>query len=72
MVMCLACKTPLTFHKYDNNLKCHICGYISGKKLNSCRECLSQNFSYMGTGTQKVEELIQKTFPKARVARIDR
>ncbi|MEL0269005.1 MAG: primosomal protein N', partial [bacterium] len=26
VVMCLACKTPLTFHKYDNNFKCHICG----------------------------------------------
>ena len=71
MVMCLACKTPLTFHKYDNNLKCHICGFIGGEELNSCRECSSQNFSYMGTGTQKVEEIIQKTFPKARVARLD-
>tara|TARA_B100001564_G_scaffold182909_2_gene153692 strand:+ start:3945 stop:6182 length:2238 start_codon:yes stop_codon:yes gene_type:complete len=71
IVMCLACKTPLTFHKYDNNFKCHICGFISSKKLDNCRECLSQNFSYMGAGTQKVEELIQKTFPKARVARID-
>ena len=71
IVMCSACKTPLTFHKYDNNLKCHICGFISGKKLNSCRECLSQNFSYLGTGTQKVEELIQKTFPMARTARVD-
>ncbi len=71
MVMCLACKTPLTFHKYDNNLKCHMCGFISVEKLNSCKECLSQNFLYMGTGTQKVEELIQKTFPSARVARLD-
>ena len=71
MVMCLACKTPLTFHKYDNNLKCHICGFIGGEELNSCRECSSQNFSYMGTGTQKVEEIIQKTFPRARVARLD-
>ena len=71
IVMCLACKTPLTFHKYDNNFKCHICGFISFKNLENCRECLSQNFSYMGTGTQKVEELIQKTFPYARVARID-
>tara|TARA_B100000073_G_scaffold190421_1_gene157623 strand:- start:3738 stop:5975 length:2238 start_codon:yes stop_codon:yes gene_type:complete len=69
--MCLSCKTPLTFHKYDNNFKCHICGFISNKKLDSCKECLSQNFSYMGTGTQKVEELIQKTFPNARVARLD-
>ena len=71
VVMCLACKTPLTFHKYDNNFKCHICGFISFKNLENCNECLSQNFSYMGTGTQKVEELIQKTFPNARVARID-
>ena len=71
IVMCLACKTPLTFHKYGNNFKCHICGLISFKKLDNCRECLSQNFSYMGTGTQKVEDLIQKTFPDARVARID-
>ena len=71
IVMCSACKTPLTYHKYDNNLKCHICGFISGEKLNSCRECLSQKFSYLGTGTQKVEELIQKTFPMARTARVD-
>ena len=71
ILMCLACKTPLTFHKYDNNFKCHICGFISFKILDNCSECSSQNFSYIGTGTQKVEELIQKTFPKARVARID-
>ncbi len=71
IVMCIACKTPLTFHKYDNNFKCHICGFISFKKVDNCRECFSQNFLYMGTGTQKVEELIQKTFPNAKIARID-
>ena len=71
ILMCQACKTPLTFHKYDNNFKCHICGFISSKNLDNCSECFSQNFSYMGTGTQKVEEVIQKTFPNATVARID-
>ena len=71
IVMCSACNTPLTFHKYDKNFKCHICGFISYKNLANCKECLSQNLSYMGTGTQRVEELIQKTFSNARVARID-
>ena len=71
IVMCSACNTPLTFHKNDNNFKCHICGFISYKNLDNCKECFSQNFSYMGTGTQRVEELIQKTFSNARVARID-
>ena len=58
--MCLACKTPLTFHKYDN-FKCHICGFISFKNLEIAVNASVKIFSYMGTGTQKVEELIQKT-----------
>ena len=71
IVMCSACKTPLTFHKYDNKLKCHICGFISNKILDSCKDCLSQNFLYVGTGTQKVEHLLQETFPNAKISRVD-
>ena len=71
IVMCSACKTPLTFHKYDNKLKCHICGFISNKILDSCKDCLSQNFLYVGTGTQKVENLLQETFPDAKISRVD-
>ncbi len=70
-VMCSGCKTPLTFHKYENNFKCHICGFIGNKELDNCKECLSQNFLYLGTGTQKVENILQKTFPNARIARVD-
>ena len=71
IVMCSACKTPLTFHKYDNKLKCHICGFISNKILDTCKDCLSQNFLYVGTGTQKVEHLLQETFPNAKISRVD-
>ena len=35
MAMCLACKTPLTYHNYDNNLKCHICGYIEKESFDN-------------------------------------
>jgi primosomal protein N' (replication factor Y) len=69
--MCSACKTPLTFHKYDNKLKCHICGFISNEVLDTCKECLSQNFLYIGTGTQKVENILQETFPNAKISRVD-
>ena len=71
IVMCSGCKTPLTFHKYDNNFKCHICGFIGNKDLDNCKECFSQNFLYLGTGTQKVENILKQTFPSARIARVD-
>ncbi len=71
IVMCSRCKTPLTFHKYDNNFKCHICGFIGNKELDNCKECLSQNFLYLGAGTQKVENILQQTFLNARIARVD-
>jgi primosomal protein N' (replication factor Y) len=69
--MCSSCKTPLTFHKYGNNFKCHICGFINNKRLDNCKECFSQNFIYIGTGTQRVEILVQNIFPNARIARLD-
>ena len=69
--MCSACKTPLTYHKQDNNLKCHICGYIEMQSVDNCKECMSHNLIYMGTGTQKVENILEKTFPRACIARVD-
>ena len=71
IVMCAGCKTPLTFHKYDNNFKCHICGFIGNKELDNCKECFSKNFLYLGAGTQKVENILKQTFPSARIARVD-
>jgi len=71
MAMCLACKTPFTYHKYENNLKCHICGYIEIESIHNCKECFSDKFIYIGTGTQKVEKILEQTFPQARISRVD-
>ena len=71
LIMCSACKTPLTYHKQDNNLKCHICGYIEMQSVYNCKECMSKNLIYTGTGTQKVENIVEQTFPRARIARVD-
>ena len=71
VAMCLACKTPLTYHKYDNNLKCHLCGYIDLESFDNCKACLSSNLFYMGTGTQKIEIILKETFPQACIVRVD-
>lgn len=69
-VQCPNCDISLTYHRYQEKLKCHYCGhdeYIP----ETCPECLSENIRYFGTGTQKVEEEIYKLFPEARVMRMD-
>ena len=69
-VQCPNCDISLTYHRYQEKLKCHYCGheeYIP----QTCPECQSENIRYFGTGTQKVEEEIFKLFPEARVIRMD-
>ncbi|MGN7478652.1 primosomal protein N' [Solibacillus silvestris] len=69
-VQCPNCDISLTYHRYQEKLKCHYCGhdeYIP----EICPECQSENIRYFGTGTQKVEEEIYKLFPEARVLRMD-
>lgn len=69
-MQCPNCDISLTYHRYQEKLKCHYCGhdeYIP----ETCPECLSENIRYFGTGTQKVEEEIYKLFPEARVMRMD-
>ena len=70
-IMCGACKTPLTYHKQGNLFKCHTCGYIETESHHRCNICMGQNLIYIGTGTQKVENILKQTFPNASIARID-
>ncbi len=67
---CKNCNISLTYHRKENILKCHYCGYEQ-KPMKVCPECGSQNIRYFGTGTQKVEEEIAKIFPQATTIRMD-
>jgi len=70
-VMCSQCKVALTYHKNNNKLVCHFCSFsIVNDKL-VCQECRNSKLIYSGTGTQKVEQLIQQTFPKSKICRLD-
>jgi len=71
IIMCKACKTTLTYHKNDNKMKCHLCGYSEISMEMNCKSCNGNNLIYIGTGTQKVEKQLKMIFPEAIVARID-
>ena len=67
---CQHCSIPLTYHRTEDRLMCHMCGYQS-LPPKKCPSCGDEAIRLQGFGTQKVEEVIQKVFPQARMARID-
>lgn len=70
VVNCPHCDISLTYHRYNEQMKCHYCGYESVVPT-TCPECQSDHIRFFGTGTQKVEEELGKLLPEARVIRMD-
>ncbi|MDD6102000.1 MAG: primosomal protein N' [Clostridiales bacterium] len=66
---CPHCDISLTLHS-DGGLHCHYCGYVEAKTKN-CNKCGSPYYAGFGSGTQKIEDLIKKRWPQARVLRMD-
>ena len=69
-VKCKNCNISMTYHSYENKLKCHYCGYEE-ELVKTCPECGSNKIRYFGTGTQKLEQEINKQFPQAKTIRMD-
>jgi len=67
---CEHCSVSMTYHKARARLVCHICGEEKAVP-NRCPECNSKDFKYAGAGTEKIEEVMAKLFPKANIARMD-
>ncbi len=67
---CPRCDAPLTFHRVDEALRCHRCGF-SVEQPSQCPECGSLRIRYFGAGTQQIESALVKLFPKVRTARWD-
>ncbi|MGD8992435.1 MAG: primosomal protein N' [Desulfobacterales bacterium] len=68
---CKHCDISLTYHQKANALRCHYCGF-SRAATGSCDSCGSSEIKKIGLGTEKIEATVQKIFPEARVARMDR
>ena len=67
---CTQCDVSLTYHKHNNSLVCHYCGF-STNHPGTCRGCGNKELTNKGFGTEKVEEDLQLIFPEAKIERMD-
>ena len=70
IMMCPDCDITLTYHKKENAAICHYCGR-KFKIPKVCPECGNNNISFIGTGTERLEETIEELVPNAKVERFD-
>jgi primosomal protein N' (replication factor Y) (superfamily II helicase) len=68
---CKNCAVALTHHKREHKMVCHYCGYTAPVPK-TCVHCGSEYVYFLGTGSEKLEELLHGMFPQARIARLDR
>ena len=69
-LVCKNCSVPLTYHKSENRLKCHYCGW-SITPPQSCPACGSVDIGSSGFGTEYIEAETKAKFPNARIVRLD-
>ncbi len=68
-VECPECSIGMNYHR-GRGMLCHYCGYSSDVPVR-CVNCGSESILKLGSGTQKIEELIAKEFPDYRIFRLD-
>jgi primosomal protein N' (replication factor Y) len=68
---CTNCAIALTHHKSSRRMECHYCGFMAPVPKH-CAACGSEYVYFLGTGSEKLEELLHGFFPQARIARLDR
>ncbi len=83
---CPNCDVSLTYHRHNNTLTCHYCGYTATihnsqfiihnhenhSALNSfCPQCKEGQLHTHGFGTEQVEDEVKLLFPNYKVARLD-
>ncbi|MGA2004971.1 MAG: primosomal protein N' [Terriglobales bacterium] len=70
-LQCKNCAVSLTHHKREHKMECHYCGFIAPVPK-KCAQCGSEYVYFVGTGSEKLEELLHGMFPQARIGRLDR
>lgn len=69
---CPHCDVSLTFHKSENTLACHMCGFTLSPLPTTCKNCNSDGFyKFHGPGTEQVERSLKAILPFLRVLRMD-
>jgi len=69
-IYCDECSIPMTYHKAKNILQCHYCGKI--KQIpDECPNCHFNNLKFLGSGTEKIEDIIKEYFNDKVIERFD-
>ncbi len=73
VIKCPHCDVSMTKHMSvaGGKLRCHYCGYTMNEP-DTCPSCGSRLIGGYGVGTEKVEQEINRMFPRARTLRMDR
>lgn len=67
---CDFCDVSLTFHKGNNQIRCHYCGE-SQHIPNTCSSCNETEFLSKGLGTEQIEEQLKSVFSDIVCKRMD-
>jgi primosomal protein N' (replication factor Y) (superfamily II helicase) len=70
-INCPNCDVTLTYHQSSRTLVCHYCNHYE-RAPSQCPACTSKYIYYVGEGTEQIEELLRRRFPRLRIGRIDR
>jgi primosomal protein N' (replication factor Y) (superfamily II helicase) len=70
-LQCKNCAVSMTHHKREHKMECHYCGHTE-RIPDKCALCNSEYVYFVGTGSEKLEELLHGMFPQARIGRLDR
>ena len=68
---CRHCAGKMVLHLNEQRLRCHHCGYQI-RVPHACPDCGNAELIPVGSGTQRVESVLQERFPEARILRVDR
>lgn len=67
---CKDCDLSLVYHNDSKLFCCHYCGYQESSHA-PCIKCQHEQFSYIGVGIQKVEQLCEQLFKDINIERMD-
>ncbi|MFZ2542217.1 MAG: primosomal protein N' [Gallionella sp.] len=68
---CKHCAGKMVLHLSEQRLRCHHCGYQI-RVPHACPSCGNADLHPVGSGTQRVESVLQERFSEARILRVDR
>ncbi|MFY9261218.1 MAG: primosomal protein N' [Gallionella sp.] len=68
---CPHCAGKMVLHLDTKRLRCHHCGWHMRVPMR-CPDCGEADLQPIGSGTQRVEQVLQTRFPAARILRVDR